>query len=493
MLTQKGRVFAVVILLSFVISYLIVVNGFFPFAGISVSLILFALLSFYLKKEKTPKTKVYFCFTLAFAALIMIRSQGFITFLNLVSTLLFGTLMITSKPKEELGMLDYVACIPMLLIRSIFAKSEYYPKQSGASSKKAQNYFSTVFGILVSVLVGIVVIPLLSSANPLFRSLVDNALKQLNLLNLFGNLSQETLFAWAMRFFLAIIFSFLMIKILSLMAQKEDVRLPIVFDLKNYSLTLPKVFLAGILLIFFVTQLQFYFATDALLQNMGLTNSTHAREVFTQLSIVTGILMLLLYNGRVNSNKKIDWLLITEGVFLVLMAYKSAFDYIANWGFTYKRLYGVAIATWILGILTLYTKNWLRKESLKKFLYQVSVFSGLVLLSVNLLNFDYLIYHFKEASTGEGVDHTYLQTLSPDSLSYKKQLENLDNAIKSETKGDQFFSQNPFKILNEVRYLKDKYGEKFDVRNFNLLEYLSYLEVKDTNIDDFLNYFRINL
>lgn len=491
-LTSKSKTFAFIALLSFLISFFIVTNGFFPYAGISVSLTLFTLLAFFLKKEKHAKTKIFFIFTLLFSNLIMIRSEWFITFLNFIATLFFGSLMISAKPGEELGAIDHLTGIPTLLLKSVFTKSEYFLEQKNVSNKKLHNYLNTIFGILVTLILAIIIIPLLSSTNPFFQLGVNKFLEYFNILAFIRSLTDEIVFTWTVRLFFTVLFTFLLTKILSFMAQKQTIKLPINFDLKHFSLDIPKIFLAGILIIFFITQLQFYFATSETLQKLGLTNSTHAREVFAQLSVVSGILVLLLYNSYASKKKWLDILLMGEGVFLTLMAYISAIEYINNWGFTYKRLYGLTVATWVLGVLTIYFINWQKNLHLQAFVHKTVIFSGVLLLTVNLLNFDYLIYHVRKASTGGGIDHAYMTTLSPDSMSYKDQLE-IAKKVMEDPESPNFENYNPLRLYSYVEWLKNKYTQKFDLRNFNLMEYLTYIEIKDTDTNQLSHYFRLKV
>lgn len=483
-LTNRGKTYVLIALLSFLFSFFIITNNYFPFLGLSISLLGFTVFSYNLKRSKNTHTKLYFAFTLIFAILLAIRSQMDVTFLNLLSALFFGTLMLVNNDKKVKGFFDNILAPAVLIFKSVLTSSEYYfertKKSSGVNKTKIGN---TLFGILVSVVLLIIVVPLLSSANPLFAKMVENISDFLNLQNIFNYFGFENIFLWCVRLVFFFGFLYIIPKIVTLINKTESFTLPISFNLDTYLLTIPKFVLATVLFIFFVFQYQFYFANQEYLSLMGLSNSEHTREVFAQLSIVAGITIILLYNDRktLSDTKTLNWILGIQGLFLTLMAYKSVFDYITAWGLTYARLYGLTFATWITGIFVLYFLSYEIKKPTGDFVKNTIIFSGVILILINLANFDYLIYHFKKSATGQGIDYTYLARLSPDSLSYYDQLDKLEKATEfKKYNTNEYHNQNPLLLLYNIEYLQRKYS-KIDFRTFNILEYKQYLEVK--NID----------
>ena len=81
--------------------------------------------------------------------------------------------------KRNLAFLDYMFAMFSFAVRSIFVKeSDYYPelkdeRKRFGSVKMAE----TLFGILVSLVLAAVVLPLLSSANPIFKNIISNIFK----------------------------------------------------------------------------------------------------------------------------------------------------------------------------------------------------------------------------------------------------------------------------------------------------------------------------
>jgi len=342
------------------------------------------------------------------------------------------------------------------------------------------------FGILITLFLMAIILPLLSSANPFFQKIVLDLWNFLKLDNLLKIIGLETLFTWLLRAGFFFSFLFMIPKVLTLVNKAGNYSLPLPFKKEDFPLLIPKLILAIVLIVFFITQLQFYFATDETLLSLGLSHSQHTREVFTQLSLVAGVVMLLIYNSGQKSvfGRAINWTLGVQGIFLTLMAFKSDFEYINAWGLTYKRLYGLSFATWITGIFVLFFENFRQKGEAVAFVKKTIIFSGVVLLAVNVLNFDYLIYHFQKAKTGQGIDYTYLSTLSADSLSYKDQILKLEEASDDDGYSlDVYDNKNPLIIIRKIENLQKKYS-KFDLRTMNLLDFIQYQQIKsqDTKV-----------
>ncbi len=106
------------------------------------------------------------------------------------------------------------------------------------------------------------------------------------------------------------------------------------------------------------------------------------------------------------------------------------------------------------------------------------IFTASILILVNIINFDFVIYHYSKATTGEGVDYTYLSRLSADSLSYKEQFKVLETyTIKNINKRGDYDNDNPLILLRNIENLQNKYSD-LDVRTVSLLEYFQYRKIR---------------
>ncbi|KKR10842.1 MAG: hypothetical protein UT39_C0014G0031 [Candidatus Woesebacteria bacterium GW2011_GWA1_39_21] len=484
---RRSKIFLLIAILSFLISYLIVTIGHFPHLGFAVSFSLFIILAYKLIKDKEKGTRLYFTFTLVFSALIFVRSEPLITFFNLIAVFVFTILTLLPKASGELYFSDFLYGSGKFLLKSFFAKESQY----SLSLHEQKNELSLVkvgewvFGVFISLILAAIVLPLLSSANPFFKNLVDSAMRAVNLENWLKYFGYQNVLLWLLRLLFFVIFIFLLPKLLTLINSKDNYKVPYLAFQNKLPLSIPKFFIALVVFVFFFTQIQFYFAGDATLSGMGMSHSQRTREVFTQLSLVAGIILLLVYNagGTDRFNRISNWLLGVQGVFLTLMAYNSVFSYISAWGLTYKRLYGLAFATWVVGIFVLFFINYKKGTSLSWFVKKSILYSGILLILVNILNFDYLIYHFGKSKTGQGVDYRYLSTLSPDSLSYQEQFDRLEKIYIADNYQTVLKNgETPLVIFNRIQRLQTKYSQ-FNFRSFNLLDYLQYLKIKslDTN------------
>ena len=480
-LTGRGKLYLAIGILSFIFSYLIVTLNYFPHLGLAISFLIFLLFSYKYKEKKQADTKLYLVFALLFSILIFVRSEPLITFLNLSAAIFFGLMMLLPSQEKNLGFTDYIYAPFLFIFKSVFARGDYYlefEKKREYSGKV--NVAEVIFGILITLVLMAIILPLLSSANPFFQKIVLDIWNFLKLDNLLKLIGLENLFIWLVRAAFFFSFLFMIPKVMTLVNKAASYTFPLPFKKEDFPLLIPKLILAIILIVFFITQIQFYFATDETLASLGLSHSQHTREVFTQLSLVAGVVMLLIYNSGQNSvfDRLINWILGVQGIFLTLMAFKSDFEYINAWGLTYKRLYGLTFAAWISGIFVLFFANFRQKSEAVRFVKTTIIFSGVILLTLNVLNFDYLIYHFQKARTGQGIDYTYLSILSADSLSYKEQIEKLEEvSAKGDYSPDVYDNKNPLIIIYKIESLQDKYS-KLNLRTFNLLDFIQYQQIK---------------
>ncbi len=486
----RNRSYLLIATLSFIFSCLVISFDFFPSFGISLSLVLLALFTYKYVRKGTD-TKLFFTLCLVFSLLLIIRGEPVISFLNLMAAVFFGVLMLASSGKRSNGFAGYLFLPISLFLKSLLTKSEYYL----ALNKKKFNFKrinvgEAVFGVIVCILVLAVILPLLSSTNPIFENILRNFLIFFDLEKLIELIGFKVIFLWSVRlaFFFALLFIFP--KVLTLIEKRADYTIPPTFKPRSFPLQIPKIVTSLVLIFFFITQFQLYFANEQALSALNISYSQRTREVFGQLSVVAVIVFVLIYNsGPKKLSKRINWLLGVEGVFLTLMAYKSVLEYIGAHGLTYKRLSGIVLATLVSGVFVLY-KNHL-KNTANDFVRQVVLFSASLLLLINIVNFDFLIYHFNKPNTGQEVDYRYLSTLSADSLSYDEQFKLLENYTFNENTAGSYNNENPLIILSHIESLQKKYSD-FDLREFNLLDYIQYTRIKNVETSQLRNYYENN-
>ena len=129
-LADKARVYALILLASAAFSILAITFGYFPSFGLSISFILFTILAFYIRKEKTFLTKIFFVITLALSLSLSIRSEPFLTLLNVMGIFYFGSLsVLVTKGRSE--NIFSIGSSPFVL----FLKGLLTPKEQGLEFK----------------------------------------------------------------------------------------------------------------------------------------------------------------------------------------------------------------------------------------------------------------------------------------------------------------------------------------------------------------------
>jgi hypothetical protein len=351
------------------------------------------------------------------------------------------------------------------------------------SAKKAQD---AVLSLGITAVIFMIIIPLLASANPIFKKLVEDIAKSLNIFAFFSTFFGPIFFAYFLRFIVFLYFLLWLPRLFTSLV--HSIRHPQTIINFNLPLLIPKILTGLLLLVFFITQIQLYFSSAETLKAMGMMNREYAREVFGQLSIVSFIIFVLLSNDRGTSkwNRITSYILVAEIIFLNCIALKSVYDYTARFGFTHKRLWGYTGVAWLFGAIILYLysyKHILRRD---QFIRNVIIFTGLVLIGVNIANFDYLIFHVSRSRTGEGVDHYYLShNISADAVGYKQHLGELIRVLQKNqiTYKD---TDAAYNMIRQISNLQRKYSAKnFDWRFFNVSEYLTYKNIAGINTEEY--------
>jgi len=332
---------------------------------------------------------------------------------------------------------------------------------------------------IVSILILAVIIPLLASANPIFDKLVHTIVD----LEIFKRIFTEDLLLNTVRVAVFSLFLFFIPRLTTYARGNTKSLQPEHTDntFSSIVFALPKVAIILVLTVFFVTQFQLYFSSDETLLALGYTNSEYVREVFGQLSFVTLVTFLLIYfdTAKNKMSRITTYILLIQMFFLNLMALKSDYEYTSNWGYTFKRLYGYTVVFWLFAILTLFFYVYQKAKSYDFFLKSAVIITALTIASVNIANFDKLIYFSAQSVTHNGTDYDYLARLSTDSGSFKDQIEVLEKLEDSQINT----VSSAFSILRwKIDMLQSEY-QSFDLRNFNLSRYREYQRVKDIDLN----------
>lgn len=467
------------IILALIIPFLVLTTRGFAYLGIALSFGGLACFIFSAKRVKKPADWLLFGSILILASCIVLRANPLLTFFNIVALLFLGSIF--SLQDEKKTLLN-TKLAPLRLFFHLL-RLRLKPPTGFTEGRMRRILHSTeqLLSIILTIAILLVIIPLLSAANPFFNSLVQSLLHTFRLNTLLDYLFGENPVVLIARLILA---GFLVLVLPRLETFVRDRHQAPMIDPGSYvfQMLLPKIAVALVILIFFVTQIQMYTADTALLQTLGYTHSQLTREVFGHLAVVSLIIFFLIYTDHSEKkwNARLSYILLAEGIFLTLMALKSDVDYSAMFGFTFKRLYGFAIVFWIIGTYAGFAYTYLQKISTSHFVHGIILWTAAVLIGINVMNFDALIAHRFSARTGEGKDYRYIAwNISADASADTQLLAEMTTADDTAVvkKG---YEQNIWGLIHRGNTLKEKY-EHLDWRTFNLSEYRLYQQIRDVD------------
>ena len=489
---DKGSVWVILAVLSALFSYLVIAPPYFPSLGWALSLGTLSTLVMILKENKTRFDRVLYSFTIILSFFIVFRANEFITFLNIIAMFFLGSLLILSRKEEtRYGFLDFFLSPLTLFLKTFSIKSTYalqidsvWKNNVHISQKRVSE---VLLSLGVSFVILLVIIPLLASANPIFGKLIGDILGIFNL---------QTWLQWmveADRIVLVIRSIFFLVLLFFIPRMLTYLNKPMlgfsngVHQSQLIGLILPKIIVSAVLLVFFITQAQLYFASNETLLALGYSHSDYAREVFGQLTVVALVILAIIYNDKDKKTLStyLTYILVLEGFFLAGIALKSVYDYSATWGLTHKRLWGYTGVFWITGVFGLFLYTYLGNLKNNFFVRRVILFSALTLAIVNMANFDALIFHYRKSVTHEGMDYIYLSSLSADAQSYKEQLDLTENRIVpgDKTSIEHMKARHAQQvILYRIEDLQRKY-KTIDIRHFNISEYAQYMKIKSIDTE----------
>lgn len=463
-----------------------------PFLAVSLTFALLATTVYVPKQNKTIFIHLVYIAILVLSFFVMYRANLFLTLLNVVAILMSGAFLIRFAPKKNsFGLLDVVISPFVSTYHSLFGTEHSYNfnslwHQVSRTSSRKINWDSILPSIALSVVVLVIIVPLLASANPIFNTWISSVVNFIDFPKLF-NLEAEDLYLWLWRGVVFVMLAYLIPRLV--VFANSSTRYLESSVVKSFSLFLPQVLVALVVGIFFVSQAQLYFASTDMLRALGYTNSEQTREIFTQLSIVGLIILSLAYynRSRTKTAQVLTYVLLIETFFLTLIALKSVVDYSMLWGLTYKRLWGFTVVAWITATLASFSFWYHQKLANHVFVKSVLIASAGILITVNVLNFDKLIYMYPPSEVKGVVDTEYLTRLSADARSYQEQAVHAQEITpwtsSSEVLGVHLSSVS---YLNwNIVNLQEKYRE-LDWRTFNVGEYLQYRLIKDLNLSAYL-------
>lgn len=506
----RERVISWVLLgISVFIPLAIIIPDHFPYLGMALSWALLSTIVFGLQKHRSFLNTVLYISSMILSLFLVLRASPITTALNTLGLIYANaTSMLYYRNNTVLTPVTIIFS-PLILFFQILAVAKprfVISLQEYANRLRVQKItipHASIPSVVITIVLLVIIVPLLSSANPLFAALVNRVLEIFNLEHFF-----ETIASWLgpisfIRLGVLVGLMFFLPRAATLLTSGFQPTNMTEVKPWNFSLLLPKLAVSIVLLVFFITQIQLYTADASWLLTHELTLSDKTREVFGQLTVVTLIIFALVYNdkNRSQSSKLLTYILGIQALFLTGMAYKSDYEYSSTWGFTHKRLYGFAVVFWTAGTLLLFLEAYVSNAVHKYFLPRTIAYSCVILIAINTANFDLLIYQYAKPSThANSIDYEYMAYLSTDASSYQTlfpdlvgELTNYYNSIDYNQDELIIPISPPYTdiqyivqvVKHKIEYLKKKY-EHPDPRSFNWSEHQQYIHIQslDTTIAD---------
>ncbi len=491
---DKNNIWLLLILESALATLLIIVGPYFPFFGLGLSLAILSTTVYFFQKERTRFHKVLYILTLLLSFCLFYRANPGLTAYNVLAIIFLGSFMAWPHANGmPTSFINFIVAPLNAFFQGIRTKSSYsfndtFLKKDTPLKKIAVTEIGKSLAITILILA--VIIPLLATANPFFADLIGNIITFFNIEKILESLFKNYVL-WFFRGIVFLVLAFWIPRFVSYSASATTETKPLNF-LASVQLLLPKIIVALVLGIFFITQAQLYTASSDTLARLGYLNYQYAREVFGQLLIVAGIIGVLLYNDRTNTkwSRILTYLLSFEVVMLAFAALKSVFDYTVTYGLTFKRIEGYIGVVWITGVVALFLYRYTKNLSDSFFVKAVIVFSALELIAVNCLNIDRMIYDYNRNLSAREVDSEYLSGLSSDAMAYQELWKLTEERNKKILMGNPGYLPNDYRysayrypLLMNIEYLQKKYRQP-DFRTFNLSEYAQYRQIRDIKIPE---------
>ncbi len=334
--------------------------------------------------------------TLLFGILFCVRDSLFMQGLNLCMVLfcvLFLAAKATSRALQESNFGSYLVnglraglilpFSPLILL--------FETPWSQLSSKKSLVFVGLLRGLVFAVPILVIFGFLLSSADPIFQSILNNIFK-LDFDSLFDHFLGILMFA--------VLFAALLRgSLLSENWQKANVSTPAILRFGLIETILVFGSLVVLFAGFMVVQFYYLFGGLQALEKAGLTYAEYGRSGFFELVIVTVLLHLLLLIGLwlISQNKLaqsifkgLAFLLVVLLFGVIYSAYTRLGLYIEIYGLTELRFYSMAMIFWI-GVVMFYFLARLFSEKLPRVAISY-IFLGMVgVVVLNVVNPDGLI------------------------------------------------------------------------------------------------------
>ena len=482
----------------------------FPFLSLSSISIIFSTFVFF-KSKRDILNYILFGICLLLSICTVLYANYFVTALNLIALVWsFSIMSLGIKEKS----INYFLAPFTLLFKTFNTENKYKINfQDLWKSNKTKLHNDSeiigqiVLGLFISIVLILIIVPLLANSNIIFKDYLTNignfflAFKDLEIFSLlnFGRLILFLFFGFVLfpKFFSYINFNNTAENNFDLNTRQQQNLPKPDYSTINFITLIPKILISFILIIFFISQIQLYFANSEYLLELNKNYGNLNNEIFSQLLAVCLITFSISFWDRTqNSYHKISsFLLIGLSLFLTFIAFKSDLEYVSHYGITFKRLWGFVLLLLVFNSFMINIFKIVKNLNTNKAFEMVLLNSLILLIIVNFINFDRLIFnnmpHAKDNNAKK--DYTYYDKLTINAIDlstiYKKQQIEVEKYIKEHkitNEQHKITDENKYDLQHKydgkINYLINKYMYQnlFDrICSFNLVEYLAFKNIEN--------------
>lgn len=449
---------------------LVTPNG-FPYLGLATTFIGAASWAFVGAKNPNIWTKMVAVGIVLLSLMLFVWANPVLTFINIVAILTLGALLVVNPQlaiHHPVQMFAHYASVWAHLWQKTpkFNWQQATSPKTVQSVKSANTYLRLGASIVLTMVIALVLIRVFSSANPIFSYISSWITEKLTTFEL-----RKDLGYWLWRLVMFVIIGIFFNR---LGGKTQKPFNPASFVNADFPLLLPKIATALLCTAFIVTHGLMLVNPQAVLSKIGVTHSQTTREIFGQMALASFISLglITLRRDQKRASNVLSLALLMCVVVLTTIGLQSDYQYIAQFGLTHKRLYGLASVGWLYAVSSL-VLYWLNKGGEFVVTRGAVGITIAVLLLINLVNFDGLIATYSPRITQEGTDYSYLAyNLSADA---GPMWEHYMEVKKQYLTGD---ADGNYEPLSAMLYRlppgkKENYRFYYD-GSFNLANYLLY-------------------
>jgi len=448
----------------------------FPYTGIALSLSFVLLLIFFAQKKRMAHERGIFILGLLMCFLFVQRASPIQTLLLLSGIVWTGSYLVigATHPVDGLFM-PFRALLAVITTKNILLDAVKKMKNKRDTEVRRVVQIAEISLLTVGTLY--ITLALLSGTNPYFDIVIKYSgytYVSKYIIHAFSTIELPILIVRACSWIFLLVILPKTVSFLkkSRLSKEKAINMP---------LLIPMAVLATLIVVFFATQLTFYFAPQVALNSLGYTYSRYARELFAQLIVLTTISVFLAWYGTfTNVSKKISILILTEGLFLGFIALRSVYSYHMLYGLTQKRVFGYVALVWIFLILVYILYRYIRTHSRVGMMRVVLILSMSVLALTAAINIDRIIYAFGKPRVNNTIDYVYLSRLSTDAYHYHELLPIIMWSVEKKPNAQNVATAR--ELIFKIQMLTDDI-QRGDWRSYNTANYAQYAAVKNIPID----------